>query len=47
MRLAVSEEEAEHVRGHVAALRPDGFPGEPIERDDLPPALHRAGWSGA
>ena len=26
LRLAVSEEEAEHVRGHVAALREDGFP---------------------
>ena len=27
LRLAVSEEEAEHVRDHAAALREDGFPG--------------------
>src|SRR5215218_543158 len=36
LRLAVSEEEAAHVRDHAAALRDDGFPGEVIERDDLP-----------
>jgi gamma-glutamylputrescine oxidase len=46
LRLAVSEEEAEHVRGHAAALREDGFPGETIERDDLPPALQRTGLVG-
>ena len=28
LRLAVSEEEAEHVRDHARALREDGFPGE-------------------
>jgi gamma-glutamylputrescine oxidase len=31
LRLAVSEEEAEHVRAHVRALRADGFPGELVE----------------
>ena len=46
IRLAVSEEEAEHVRDHAAALREDGFPGETIERDDLPPALQRTGLVG-
>jgi glycine/D-amino acid oxidase-like deaminating enzyme len=46
LRLAVSEEEAEHVRGHVAALRQDGFPGELVERADLPPALRRGGLVG-
>jgi gamma-glutamylputrescine oxidase len=43
LRLAVSEEEAAHVRDHVAALREDGFPGELVERDDLPPVLRRSG----
>jgi len=43
LRLAVSEEEAAHVREHAAALRDDGFPGEVIERDDLPEALRRSG----
>src|SRR4051794_41211592 len=33
LRLAVSEEEAEHVRDHAAALREDGFPGETVERE--------------
>jgi gamma-glutamylputrescine oxidase len=46
IRLAVSEEEAEHVRDHAAALREDGFPGETIEREDLPPALRRTGLVG-
>ena len=46
IRLAVSEEEAEHVRDHAAALRADGFPGETIEHDDLPPALQRTGLVG-
>lgn len=41
LRVAVSEEEAEHVRRHVAALREDGFPGRLLERDELPPALRR------
>ena len=43
LRLAVSEEEAEHVRAHAAALRADGFPGETIEREDLPAALRGIG----
>ena len=46
LRLAVSEEEAEHVRDHAAALREDGFPGETVEREDLPPALQRTGLVG-
>ena len=46
LRLAVSEEEAEHVREHAAALREDGFPGETVEREDLPPALRRTGLVG-
>ena len=46
IRLAVSEEEAEHVRDHAAALREDGFPGETIESADLPPALQRIGLVG-
>jgi gamma-glutamylputrescine oxidase len=46
IRLAVSEEEAEHVRDHAAALREDGFPGETIERAYLPPALQRIGLVG-
>jgi gamma-glutamylputrescine oxidase len=43
LRLAVSEDEAEHVRAHAAALREDGFPAELVERDELPPALRRTG----
>ena len=43
LRLAVSEEEAEHVRAHVEALRQDGFPAELVEREELPPALRRGG----
>jgi glycine/D-amino acid oxidase-like deaminating enzyme len=46
IRLGVSEDEAEHVRDHAAALRDDGFPGETIEREDLPPALQRTGLVG-
>jgi gamma-glutamylputrescine oxidase len=46
LRLAVSEEEAEHVRDHAAALREDGFPGETVERGDLPPAFQRTGLVG-
>jgi glycine/D-amino acid oxidase-like deaminating enzyme len=46
LRLAVSEEEAEHVRGHARALSEDGFPGELIERDELPEALRRIGQAG-
>jgi gamma-glutamylputrescine oxidase len=46
LRLAVSGEEAEHVRSHAAALQADGFPSELVERDDLPPALRRSGLVG-
>ena len=43
LRLAVSDEEANHVRDQADALRADGFPGEIIEREDLPSALGRTG----
>lgn len=43
LRLAVSDEEAEHVRDHVRSLRDDGFPGELLEREELPPAVRRIG----
>jgi glycine/D-amino acid oxidase-like deaminating enzyme len=43
LRLATSEDEAAHVREHAAALRGDGFPGELVERDELPEALRRSG----
>ena len=46
LRLAVSEDEAGHVRDHAAALRADGFPGEVVEREELPPALRRTGLVG-
>jgi gamma-glutamylputrescine oxidase len=46
LRLAVSEDEAVHVRDHAAALRKDGFPAELVEREDLPAALQRAGHVG-
>ena len=37
LRVAVTEEEAERVRGQVEALREDGFAGELVERDDAAP----------
>jgi gamma-glutamylputrescine oxidase len=43
LRLAVSEDEALHVRAHAGALRADGFPGKLVELDALPPALRRSG----
>ena len=46
LRVAVDEEEAAHVRAHTATLQADGFPGELVERDDLPPALRRSGLVG-
>jgi gamma-glutamylputrescine oxidase len=46
LRLSASEEEAAHVRAHVAALQADGFPGRLVERDELPPALQRFGHNG-
>jgi gamma-glutamylputrescine oxidase len=45
LRVAASEEEAEHVRRHVGALREDGFPAELLERDELPAALRRSFWN--
>ena len=46
LRLAVSEDEADHVRDHARALQEDGFPGEVVERDELPRALRRTGLVG-
>jgi gamma-glutamylputrescine oxidase len=43
LRVAVTEEEAERVRGQVQALGDDGFAGELVERDELPPVLRRRG----
>jgi gamma-glutamylputrescine oxidase len=45
LRVSTSEDEAEHVRRHVAALGEDGFPAELLERDELPPALRRSAWN--
>jgi gamma-glutamylputrescine oxidase len=45
LRVSSSEEEAEHVRRHAAALTDDGFPAELLERDELPPALRRSAWN--
>ena len=42
LRVSASEQEAEHVRRHVEALRADGFPAELVERDALPAALQRS-----
>jgi gamma-glutamylputrescine oxidase len=39
LRVSSSEEEAEHVRRHAAALSEDGFPARLLERPELPPAL--------
>ena len=46
LRVSASEEEAEHVRRHTAALREDGFPGELVERDALPAAIARYAHNG-
>jgi glycine/D-amino acid oxidase-like deaminating enzyme len=45
LRVSSSEEEAEHVRRHVEALRADGFSGELLERDELPPMLRKSAWN--
>jgi gamma-glutamylputrescine oxidase len=45
LRVSASEEEAEHVRRHAAALREDGFPAQLLERAELPPALQRSAWN--
>jgi gamma-glutamylputrescine oxidase len=46
LRASASEEEAEHVARHVEALREDGFPGELIERPELPPVVARHALNG-
>ena len=46
LRVSASEEEAGHLRRHVDALRADGFPGELVEREQLPPALRRYAHNG-
>jgi gamma-glutamylputrescine oxidase len=46
LRVSSSEEEAEHVRRHVAALGEDGFPGGLLERDELPAALRASALNG-
>lgn len=43
LRVAVSDEEEQHVRRQVAELREDGFPAELVEADALPPLLRRVG----
>jgi gamma-glutamylputrescine oxidase len=43
LRLAASDEEAEHVVRHVEALHEDGFPAELVEGQALPPVLRRLG----
>jgi gamma-glutamylputrescine oxidase len=46
LRLATSEEEAEHVRRHVEALKEDGFDASLVKRDELEPALRKLGYAG-
>jgi gamma-glutamylputrescine oxidase len=46
LRLAVDAAEAQDVRSHQAALAQDGFPGELVEADQLPPAVRRPGRLG-
>jgi glycine/D-amino acid oxidase-like deaminating enzyme len=46
LRASASDEEAEHVRRHVEALREDGFPAELVERDALPAAVARYALNG-
>ena len=41
LRLAVDEHEAEHVREHVRDLHADGFPGELVPTERIPPAIRR------
>jgi gamma-glutamylputrescine oxidase len=45
LRVSASEDEADHVRRHVAALTDDGFPAQLLERDELPAALRRSAWN--
>ena len=46
LRVSASDEEAEHVRRQVEALRADGFPAELLERDALPAALRPSFHNG-
>jgi gamma-glutamylputrescine oxidase len=46
LRLATSEEESDHVRRHVEALKEDGFEAELVEGDELEPVLSRIGHAG-
>jgi glycine/D-amino acid oxidase-like deaminating enzyme len=43
LRLAIDAAEADDVRAHHAALASDGFPGELVDTDQLPPAVRRPG----
>jgi gamma-glutamylputrescine oxidase len=45
LRVSASEDEADHVRKHAAALTEDGFPAQLLERDELPRALQRSAWN--
>jgi gamma-glutamylputrescine oxidase len=45
-RLATYEEESDHVRRHVEALKEDGFEAELVEGDELEPVLSRIGHAG-
>jgi len=46
LRLAVDAVEAAHVRDHAQALAADGFPGELVPNDGIPPLLRGAGRIG-
>ena len=46
LRVAVDEVESQHVRAQHAALREDGFGGELVPTDELPPAVRRPGRVG-
>jgi gamma-glutamylputrescine oxidase len=46
LRASASEEEAEDVARQVEALREDHFPGELVDRDELPPAVARFALNG-
>ena len=46
LRLAVDADEADHVREHVRDLHADGFPGELVPTERLPPAVRRDGRIG-
>ena len=46
LRVSASEEEAEHIRRHAVALEEDGFPGELVAHESLPPAIGRYAHNG-